>query len=152
MAALAEKLDQMKQDMDELEMLDEALAQLDAAKDAMGCQQCNGEGCQACNGMGNQFGEKPGMGMGAGQGMGPRPDEENPTQFRDSRVKQKPGQGAATFGGFVDGPNMAGDTAVAAEEELASIKSEPADPLTSQRLPKGAGDHAEEYFKLLRDL
>ncbi len=152
MAALAEKLDQMQQDMEELEMLDEALAQLDAAKAAMGCQQCNGEGCQACNGMGDQFGEKPGMGMGAGRGMGPRPDEENPTQFRDSRVRQKPGQGAATFGGFVDGPNMAGDTAVAEEEELASIKSEPADPLTSQRLPKGAGDHAEEYFKLLRDL
>ncbi len=146
MAAMAEKLDQLQQEGAELEMLDEALAQLDAAKNAM----CEGMG--GMDGMNDMFAEKPGgMGMGAGQGMGPRPDEENPTKFRDTRVRQKPGQGAATFGGFVDGPNMAGETAVAVEEELASINSEPADPLTSQRLPKAAGDHAEEYFKMLRD-
>lgn len=153
MQALADQLDQMKQEMDEMEMLDEALAQLDMAKNAMGCQQCSGEGCQACGGGGDQFAEgPPGNGMGAGRGKGPRPDEENPTQFRNSRVRQKPGQGAATFGGFVDGPNMKGETAAAIEEELAAIKSEPADPLTSQRLPRAHGQHAEEFFEKLREL
>lgn len=151
MAAIADQLEQMQQDMDEMEMLDEALAQLDAAKNAMGCQQCNGEGCQACGGMGDKFADKPGNGMGAGRGFGPRPDEENPTNFRDSRVRQKPGQGSATFGGFVEGPNMAGDTAVAEEQELSAANSEPADPLTSQRLPRAHGEHAEEYFKAMRD-
>lgn len=151
MSELAKQLEQMQQDMDEMQMLDEALAQLDAAKNAMGCGQCNGEGCQACGGMGNKFGEKPGNGMGAGRGFGPRPDEENPTKFRDSRVKQKPGQGSATFGGFVDGPNMAGETAVTEEQELSAANSEPADPLSSQRLPRAHGEHAEEYFKAMRD-
>lgn len=156
MQAMADQLDQMKQEMDEMEMLDEALAQLDMAKNAMGCEQCGGAGCQACGegmGMGDKFAEgEPGMGMGAGRGKGPRPDEENPTKFRDSRVRQKPGQGAATFGGFVDGPNMKGETSAAVEEELAAINSEPADPLTSQRLPRAHGDHAEEFFEKLRDL
>lgn len=150
MSELADQMAKMQQEGQEMEMLDEALAQLEAAKDAMGQLAMEGQFGQ---GMGNdQFNEQPGNGMGAGRGSGPRPDEENPTQFRDSRVRQKPGAGSATFGGFVDGPNMAGETAVAEEEELSSINSEPADPLTSQKLPRGAGEHAEEYFKQLRDL
>lgn len=150
MSELADQMAKMQQEGQEMEMLDEALAQLEAAKDAMGELGMEGQFGQ---GMGNdQFNDRPGNGMGAGRGFGPRPDEENPTQFRDSRVRQKPGAGSATFGGFVDGPNMAGETAVAEEEELSSASSEPADPLTSQKLPRGAGEHAEEYFKQLRDL
>lgn len=151
MSDLADQLQQMQQEGQELEMLDEAMAQLQAAKNAMNGMDMDQAFQNGMGGMGNQFGENPGMGMGAGRGYGPRPDEENPTQFRDTRVRQKPGQGAATFGGFVDGPNMAGQTAIAAEQELEGVNAEPADPLTSQRLPRAHGEHAEEYFKQLRE-
>ncbi len=153
MAQLAEQLGQMKQENDEMEMLDEALEQLEMAKNAMGCEQCQGAGCQACNGgAGDQFGEMPGNGMGPGRGQGPRPDEKNPTQFRDTRVRQKPGAGAATFGGFVEGPNVKGQTAATTQEELSALQSEPADPLTSQRLPRSQGENAGQYFEGLREL
>ena len=151
MSELADQLQQMQQEGQELEMLDEAMAQLQAAKNAMNGMDMDQAFPNGMGGMGNQFAENPGMGMGAGQGSGPRPDEENPTQFRDTRVRQKPGQGAATFGGFVDGPNISGQTGVAAEQELEGINAQPADPLTSQRLPRGHGEHAEEYFKQLRE-
>jgi hypothetical protein len=139
-------------------MLDAAMNQLDMAKDAMACEDCNGEGCAECQGgnmMGNMFGNQlnrmPGMGMGEGRGSGPRPDERNPTNLRETRVRQKPRQGAATFGGLVDGPNIKGDVAQAIKEEMATLEAEPADPLTSERLSNSRREHAEQYFKLLRE-
>ncbi|QDU58868.1 hypothetical protein [Aeoliella mucimassa] len=158
MKDIADQLEKMQQENDQMEMLDEALQQLEDAKNAMGCEQCNGEGCEACQGggqgqgQGQGKGNKMGNGMGEGKGGGFRPDEKNDTQFRDTRVRQKPEQGAATFGGFTDGPNISGDTQVAEEQELSSANSEPADPQTSQHLPRTQRDNAEDFFKQLRDL
>lgn len=159
MAQMAQQLDQMQKEMEEMKMLDAAMNQLDMAKDAMACQNCAGEGCEQCQG--NQFGMngmngmkmdgKPGMGMGAGRGIGPRPDEKNATNLRDTRVRQNPGRGAATFGGMVEGPNIKGEVAESIKEEMATLSAEPADPLTSERLPSSRREHAEEYFELLRE-
>lgn len=157
MDQLADQLAQMQQEMNEMEMLDAAMDQLEMAKDMMACKQCQGMGCKECQGgmNANSFaqnqGQNPGMGMGAGRGTGPRPDEENPTNLRDTRVRQKPGRGAATFGGMVEGPNVKGDVEQAIKEEMASLSAEPADPLTSERLPSSRREHAEEYFKILRE-
>jgi hypothetical protein len=157
MAQMAQQLDQMQKDMQELEMLDAAMDQLAMAKNAMACPNCNGEGCAECQGnmfgmnMNMNFNRKPGMGMGAGRGIGPRPDEKNATNLRNSRVRQKPGRGAATFGGLVEGPNIKGDVAESIKEEMATLGAEPADPLTSERLPSSRREHAEEYFELLRE-
>ena len=158
MAQMAEQLDKMAQEMNELEMLDAAMGQLEMAKDAMGCAECEGEGCEACQGnmfgnmgFGNQMNRFPGMGMGQGRGLGPRPDERNPTNVRDTRVRQTPGKGAAVFAGMVEGPNVKGDVAQAIKEEMATLEAEPADPLTSDRLSKSRKEHAEQYFQLLRE-
>jgi len=157
MAQMAEQLDQMAQEMNEMEMLDAAMGQLEMAKDAMGCEDCGGEGCAACQGnlagmgFGNQMNRFPGMGMGEGRGIGPRPEERNPTNTRDTRVRQTPRKGAAVFGGMVDGPNIKGDVGQAIKEEMATLKAEPADPLTSDRLSKSRKEHAEQYFELLRE-
>jgi hypothetical protein len=153
---MANQLAEMQQEMNELEMLDAAMNQLDMAKDAMACEDCDGEGCAECQGgnmmgFGNQMNRMPGMGMGEGRGAGPRPDERNPTNFRETRVRQKPRQGPATFGGLVDGPNIKGEVAQAIKEEMATLEAEPADPLTSERLSSSRREHAEQYFKLLRE-
>ena len=34
---------------------------------------------------------------------------------------------------------------------MATLSAEPADPLTSERLPSSRREHAEEYFELLRE-
>jgi hypothetical protein len=125
------------------------------AKDAMGCQACQGEGCQACQGgqfaMGDLLNGRPGTGLGKGRGIGPRPEERNNTNTRDTQVRQKPGQGAATFGGLVEGPNIRGDVEQAIQQEMASHAAEPADPVTSDQLPRNRREHAEQYFNLLRE-
>jgi hypothetical protein len=94
---------------------------------------------------------EPGMGMGEGRGKGPRPEERNATKSRDTQVRQKPGQGAATFGGMVEGPNIKGQVEQAIKEEMANLGAEPADPLTIERLPRNRREHAEEYFNTLRE-
>ncbi|MEX0642214.1 MAG: hypothetical protein WD468_05910 [Pirellulales bacterium] len=158
MAQMAQQLDQMQKDMEEVEMLDAAMNELDLAKDAMACQNCAGQGCEQCqgnqlgmNGMNQNMNGKPGMGMGTGPGIGPRPDEKNATNLRDTRVRQNPGRGAATFGGLVEGPNIKGEVAESIKEEMATLSAEPADPLTSERLPSSRREHAEEYFEMLRE-
>jgi hypothetical protein len=158
MAKMAEQLGQMQQQMNELEMLEAAMDQVEMAKDAMACEECDGEGCQACmgalaNNMMNQFNQQQNMGMGMnqGRGSGPRPDEKNATNVRDTRVRQDPKQGAAVFAGMVEGPNVAGDVSQAIKEEMATLDAEPADPLTSERLPNSRREHAEQYFQMLRE-
>jgi hypothetical protein len=158
MNQMAQQLAQMQQQMNEMEMLDAAMDQLDMAKDAMACEACMGEGCQECQGMGNMamnnmngMGQNQGNGMGAGRGIGDRPDERNPTNMRDTQVKQKQGQGAATFAGMVDGPNLKGEVVASIKEEMQTLTTKPADPVTNERLSKSRRQHAEQYFQMLRE-
>lgn len=147
---MMKQMEQLEQEMAEGEMIEAALDQLQMAKDAMGCQECQGQGCQACQG-GNKFSEKPGNGMGTGRGFGPRPDEKNDVNFRDSRVRQKPGKGSAVVVGEADGPNIRGQVGEAIKQEMISSASEPADPTVVEQLPKSRREHAEDYFNLLRE-
>jgi hypothetical protein len=159
MAKMAQELDKMQQDQNEMEMLDAAMDQVAMAKDAMSCKFCDGEGCAECQGNmanNNNNGKfnpnsKPGRGMGQGVGIGARPEERNATNLRDTQVKQNAKKGAATFGGFVDGPNIKGEVSQSIQEEMKSLSAEPADPLTSERLPQSRQEHAKEYFEMLRE-
>jgi DNA repair exonuclease SbcCD ATPase subunit len=149
MSKLQEQLDQLKQEADELEMLDEALSELDSAKDSMACKECNGEGCQAC--MGDGQGDRPGMGLGRGRGRGARPEEKTDTGFYDTKVQQKKGKGTALVAGYVDGPNMAGQVEQEIQTQFESAKSDDADPLTGQQLPRSYREHAKKYFDSFRE-
>ncbi len=154
MAEMMKSLEQMQAQAAEMEMLDSAMDQLQMARDAMSCSDCQGGGCQACqgNGMGKLSNRMSmGQGMGQGRGGGPRPDEENDVRFRNSRVRQKPGRGAAVFAGEADGPNMRGQVAEAIKEELAAENSTDADPLVIEQLPKSRRAHAEEFFNSIRE-
>jgi hypothetical protein len=159
MQQMAQQMAQMQQEMNEMEMLDAAMAQLEMAKDAMNCEACMGEGCEGCQGnmagmesLREQMNEEPGQGLrGGGRGIGFRPDEENATNLRDTRVKQKQKQGAATFAGMVEGPNIKGEVMQSIKEEMETLNTKPADPLTTERLSKSRRQHAEQYFQMLRE-
>ena len=86
-----------------------------------------------------------------GSGKGPRPDEENATNLRNTRVRQKPGRGSVVFGGFAEGGNVRGTVLEELKEEMDSLGAEPADPLTNERLPRSRREHAEQYFRSLRE-
>jgi len=161
MAQMAKQIDQMQKDMDQMKALDAMLDQMELAKDAMVCKNCNGKGCEECQG--NMFGMngmkdgmnpngKPGRNpKGQGPGIGNRPEERGDTNTRETQVRQNSRRGSATFGGLVEGPNIKGDVAQSIKEEMAKRAAEPADPLTSDRLPNSRREQAEQYFQMLRE-
>ena len=157
MEQMQQQLEAMQQDMKEGEMLDMAMEQLDMAKSSMNCQQCKGAGCESCQGnqAGKQLANKPGAnngkGIGKGRGgIGQQPEDQD-TKFRDSQVKQTPGQGSAVVVGEAEGPNLRGTVREEIKAEMASQGSEPADPLVIEQLPKVQRENAEDYFNRLRD-
>jgi hypothetical protein len=161
MQQMAQQLDKMQQEANEMEMLDAALDEMQMAKDAMACQNCQGAGCEHCqngmamdgmvmNGMDQNNGQ-PSNGIGKGRGNGRPPKDEPKTSTRDTQVRQKPGRGAAVFAGTVEGPNIKGEVEATIQQEMTSFGNSPADPLTTERLPRNRREHAEEYFNLLRE-
>lgn len=156
LSQMSQQLDQMEKEAGEAPILDAAMNQLEMAKDAMVCPNCQGKGCEMCQGGGNpKAGQnpngKPGMGLGQGKGTGPRPLEKNDTNLRDTQVHQNPGRGSAVFGGLVEGPNIKGQVEQSIKEEMASQGAEPADPLTVERLPRNQREQAQQYFDALRE-
>ncbi|MEO0530186.1 MAG: hypothetical protein AAF266_06360 [Planctomycetota bacterium] len=160
--AAAEAMQQMQQQMAqmakedmEMEMLDAAMTDIQMAKQGMGMEPAQPMAGMPGQGMGQGQGKgqdgPPGEGWGEGRGEGARPGEENNVAFRDSKVKQNVGRGASTFGGLVKGPSIKGEVAESIKTQLDGADAEPADPLTSERLPRSRREHAEEYFRSLRE-
>jgi RNA polymerase-interacting CarD/CdnL/TRCF family regulator len=159
MKQMAQQLGEMQQEANEKKMLDAALDQLQGAKDAMLCKNCQGAGCEACqtsvgtNSMENvsKQNDKPGPGIGTGRGNG-RPAENVPaTSTREIQVRQQPGRGNAVFAGTVEGPNIKGAVEATIQQQMTSFGKSPADPLSTDELPRNRREHAEEYFNLLRE-
>jgi len=149
LAKMEAQMDEMLDQMDESELLNEAMDQLADAKDAMACKECNGEGCGACNGNGDKPGR--GRGLGRGQGSGERPENENKTSTYDTKVKQQTGRGAAVITDRVDGPNTKGRVEQEIQTQFESVKGASADPLADTKLPRGYREHARKYFDSLRE-
>lgn len=163
MKQMAQQMDQMAREDQEMEMLDAAMADIMGAKEAMGMEAGDKPGDQAGQmagnqpGMGNQPGANQdarspgGRGRGRGRGDGSRNTEKDEVSYRDTQVRQDVGRGSSTFGGLVDGPTVKGDVVESIKTPLDAAAAQPADPLTSERLPKSRREHAEEYFRGLRD-
>ncbi len=152
---MAQGLQELQSQMDQLETLDQMLDEIAMAKQAMGCQQCNGEGCEAClgqfgmNGKGDEG--EPGMGLGEGRGKGERPESKTETSVYESRVKGNVQAGEAVRTGSANGPNQAGNTLQDVKDQLKSSVSQDADPLIDLRLPKKEREHTREYFRRYRE-
>jgi hypothetical protein len=132
------------------------MGDLQMAKDAMACKECNGAGCESCEGgsmamNGSQSNGRPGNGIGKGRGNGRPPNEEPKTSTRDTQVRTKPGRGPAVYAGTIAGPNIKGEVSASIQQEMAGFSESATDPLTTERLPRNRREHAEEYFNLLRE-
>jgi hypothetical protein len=160
MKQMAQQMDQMAREDGEMEMLDAAMADIMGAKEAMGMEAGDKAGQMAGDmpGMGNQQGKGQnkdgaanGRGRGRGRGDGSRNTEKDEVSYRDTQVRQDVGRGSSTFGGLVDGPTVKGDVVESIKTPLDAAAAQPADPLTSERLPRSRREHAEEYFRGLRE-
>ncbi len=145
MAQMQQQMQQMQQQMNAEKMMKEMQMQLQQAKNQMNCKACNGGGCKACKS------KKPGN---TGKGKGGAPDsheEADKTTFRDSKSPMNIRQGQAVIVGFKNGINRKGEVRTSISEEMSSSYSQPADPLTSENLPRNYREMAEDYFRILRD-
>ncbi len=136
---LEAQLADLQKQLDELELLDAAMDELAECKNCL-----NGMG----RGRSNQRG---GRGLGECEGSGDRPLDRGNTGNYASRVRQKVGKGDAVVTELVDGKNIKGEVQQQIKTEIESARSDAADPLTGQKLPRSVQDHAREYFNKLRD-
>jgi hypothetical protein len=157
MQQLQEMQSEMERNSAESQMLDMAMEQLQMSKDAMACENCEGEGCAECEGMNagrqmnEQMGNRGGNGMGYAEGgFGQRPEERTDTAFRDSQVRQNPRRGAAVITGEADGPIIRGDVREAVREEIATAETDDAEAMVIEQLPRTQRENAEDYFNRLR--
>jgi hypothetical protein len=160
--SMADDLRQMSQQLEEGQMLEEALDQIAQAKNSMACKECEGEGCSACQGGGkgqsklagkgkgdNREGE-PGDGLGRGKGFGERPENKNDTKFYDSTVKGNVGKGKSVTVGEADGPNIRGKVSQAIRTVEAPGETRQDDPQANRRLPPAEREQVKQYFDALR--
>ena len=153
---LSEQLAGMQSESEELEMLDDALAEFADAKNSMGCKQCDGEGCEACQGQGmgnklsNRFSNSRNA-RGEGQGAGDREEQRNNTSVFDTQVKQNVRKGAMVVTGTADGPNRKGQVQEEIKSQFSNAEQQSAEALSGQRLPHDYRDHAKKYFDTLRE-
>ena len=144
---LQNDLKNLNQQLEEMEMIDDAMGQLAQMRDQVNCPKCNGAGCAACQG--DKKDEEPGDGMGRGRGKGFRPEEKTDYASRDSHAPQKIGRGSASIVGLVDGPNVKGKAQQEVKEALEAAQAEESDPMTSQRMPRKHRQQVQEYFDRL---
>jgi hypothetical protein len=149
---VGDQLGQMKEQLEEGEMLDAAMDQIaDAKKQMCECEgQGNGDQGKPGDGQGKKQGQGMGDGLGKGQGKGFRPEQTGDTSSYDTQVRQKVGKGSALVTGFVDGPNAKGKVEAQIKTEWESAKGDQSDPIADQPLPRNYRDHAKRYFDSLR--
>jgi hypothetical protein len=143
---LAQGLEQMATELEELEMLDDVMDQLSQAKDSMNCPGCNGLGCGMCQGLGDMAG----FGLGEGRGQGERPESETDTSFYQSQVRAEIGRGQAVVVDSVPGRNVAGQARQEIRDAIESAKRSSDDPLVGRRIPREHRRQVDQYFEALR--
>jgi len=126
-------LENLQRQLDETELLDQAMDQLAQARDQMNCRQCGGAGCPAC----------------AGEGR--RAEVPDDVGLYDSAVKQKVGQqGVSVFAGMADGPNRRGVAEEIIKQQYGEVRHGDTDPLTEIQIPRNIREHARQYFDRMR--
>lgn len=152
MQELADNLGQLQQNLDQQQMLDEALEEMNACRDGMCQGGKEGEDGQLCQGEGQPMfagpgGLKPGVGHIPGGPRGP----EVKGGFHDSQVRQEVRKGNMTIADYIDGPNRKGQVGQAIQEQLEAARHAEVDPMTDQQMPKKHRKHALEYLNRFRE-
>ncbi len=142
---MAEQMQQMQQQMEQMEALQDLE---DMAGECKG--NCQGEG----QGPGdpNQPPKWQDWAKGGGRGAGKRDmaeDTENGT-FK-ARVKGDVKQGETVVTGNAGGQNITGRTTTETKELVRATMEKEIDPLENQKLSKKQREHAEQYFRALRE-
>lgn len=141
------QLSEMASQIQELESLDSALAELQEAKNGMTGDGSNQLGESLSNmgmGTGNR---RSGTGQGRGRGEGDRPEAPDATSTYTTKIRQQIGKGKAVLKGY--GPSTTpqkGQSVIDIQAEIATTEGLSAEALTNQKVPKNVEKHIRGYF------
>jgi hypothetical protein len=142
-----QQMGEMAKQLEELQSLDSALAEVQDAKNGMAGDGSNQLGDDLNTlGMGmNRRGM--GMGLGRGRGQGDRPLAPDDTATYTSKVKQQLKKGKAVFEGLtVPTKTVKGDTVIDIQGEIDAGAGLGAEALTNQKIPKNLEKHIRSYY------
>ena len=146
------KLEQMAKDLQEMQSLEGAMADLQAAKSAMSGEGQEGEGNQFGDNF-NQLGQGnrnkgDGEGRNRGVGDGARPEAPDNVASYNTRSKNQYGKGAAVIEGTAPPTAQTkGTSQITIQGEVeAATNGATADALTNQKIPKSVEKHIRGYF------
>lgn len=155
----AQGLSMAADQLSELEQLQQEMAQLDAAANALReAQSSLDKPCSHCKGTG-QSGGGPCPACKGGGGMGPRgrgrgglaPEEQTNMAFKVERTKVKTQQGAIIGQFFVEGEQVKGEVSKSFTEIVTAAEREASDRINRDRIPRQYQSAIKEYFSHVRE-
>jgi hypothetical protein len=146
-----QQMSDMAKQLDEMESLDAALADLQDAKNGMSPEGMNQIGSDL-NSFGMGLGKRKGMGngLGRGRGQGDRPEAPDETALYTSKVQQQLKKGKAVSLGFTQpGKTVKGDAVIDIQGEIDAGTGSVADALSNQKIPRNLEKHIRSYYDQL---
>lgn len=143
-----QQLAQMAKQLEEMEALDGAMADVMDAKNGMSEDGINQLG-QMMNGMGLPDSMRRGMGngLGRGRGQGDRPEAFDQTSTYSTKVQQQIRKGKAVPQGFTQpSKTVKGESVIDIQGEMEAATASAADALSNQKIPKNVEKHIRAYY------
>lgn len=144
------QLSDMANNMEEMQALDDALAEVMDAKTGMsqGMNQF-GEGMGGGDGFSNRRSNSNNS-SGRGRGAGDRAEAADDTSTFKTKTDQQIQKGKAVFQGFGEpGKAVKGEARIDIQAELEAGSAAAADALSNQRIPKSVEKHVRSYYDQL---
>lgn len=141
------QLAEMARNLQELEALDGALADLQEAKNGMAADGMNAIG-ESLDSMGMGRNRRGGQnGFQRGQGQGDRPEAPDKTSEYTTKVRPQIGKGKAVVDGTAPSNSpLKGQSVIDIQGEIAASAGNAADALTNQKVPRNIEKHVRGYF------
>jgi hypothetical protein len=146
-----EQMAEMAKQLEELQSLDGAMAEVQDLKNGMNGDNTNQLG-EDSNRFGMGFNQRKGSGngLGRGKGQGDRPEAPDDTSTYTAKVKQQMKKGKAVSLGFTTpGKTVKGDTVIDVQGEIEAGTGSVADALSNQKIPKSLEKHIRSYYDQL---
>jgi hypothetical protein len=147
------QLSEMAKNMQELQSLDSAMADLQDAKNGMTGDSLNmlGEDLDGLS-MGGMNRRNGANAMNRGQGQGDRAEAPDKTAQYTTKVKQQFGKGKAVVEGTAPANQpVKGQSVIDVQGEMATMTGKEAEALSNQKVPRGIEKHVLSYFKQVRE-
>jgi myosin heavy subunit len=146
-----EQMADMAKQLEEMQSLDSAMAELQDAKNGMSNDGMNQLGDDMNRfGMGSNMRKGAGNGLGRGRGQGDRPEAPDETATYTAKVKQQLKKGKAVSLGFTTpGKTVKGDTVIDIQGEIDAGTGAGADALSNQKIPRSLEKHIRSYYDQL---